>query len=116
MMSGLDRLVAVAPQKHEAHDITQAILKRENLDCPTTLGLAHGLILSRLLWMALPLSRPEAVGCDLADLEGWILRITVVGADLGKNSCSLVGLDKASRVVPHRRTHCADEADPKLVV
>jgi transposase len=33
------------------------------------------------------------------------MQIAVLGIDLGKNSCSVVGLDAVGRVVPRRRLH-----------
>ena len=33
------------------------------------------------------------------------MQIAVLGIDLGKNSCSVVGLDRAGRVVLRRRLH-----------
>src|SRR3954469_9553170 len=35
--------------------------------------------------------------------EEWKMQIAVLGIDLGKNSCSLAGLDDAGRVVMRRR-------------
>jgi hypothetical protein len=37
--------------------------------------------------------------------EGLMMQIAVLGIDLGKNSCSAVGLDAAGRVVLKRRLH-----------
>ena len=39
-----------------------------------------------------------------------MMQIAVLGIDLGKNSCSVVGLDAAGRVVLKRRLHPAGVA------
>jgi transposase len=43
------------------------------------------------------------VGSPAVQTEEWIMKIAVLGVDLGKNVCSLVGLDDVGVVVVRRR-------------
>jgi transposase len=43
------------------------------------------------------------MGSPEAQPEGWIMKVSVLGVDLGKNVCSLVGLDASGAVVLRRR-------------
>src|SRR3954464_10854044 len=52
--------------------------------------------------MARP-SHPAALGCPGIERKERTMQIAVLGIDLGKNSCSLAGLDNAGRVVMRRR-------------
>ncbi|GGA00378.1 IS110 family transposase [Sphingobium fuliginis] len=93
----------MAGHQAEADKIAQRIGKGQDLGRHAPFGTTNGLALSPPLWMARPLPKLGAVRCDLADLEGRMMRIAMLGVDLGKNSCSLVGLDEAGKVVLRRR-------------
>jgi hypothetical protein len=43
------------------------------------------------------------MGSPEIQLEGWIMKVSVLGIDLGKNVCSLVGLNATGAVVLRRR-------------
>lgn len=54
--------------------------------------------------MARPSPRPGRL-TEASDGEGSAMEISVLGIDLGKNSCSVVGLDANGKVVVRRRMH-----------
>jgi transposase len=58
-----------------------------------------------MLFMEWPAPPSGIVGSPEAQKEGWIMRtaISVLGIDIGKNICSLVGLDACGKVVFRRR-------------
>lgn len=58
----------------------------------------------RLLWDG-PLLPPEWIGCLGNRRKEAEMHVAVLGIDLGKNSCSVVGLDPTGRVVLRRRVH-----------
>lgn len=57
---------------------------------------------SPLLWMARP-SCYSSMGATELDQKGNQMGIAVLGIDLGKNTCSVVGLDASGQVVLRRR-------------
>ena len=54
-------------------------------------------------FMEWPAPPSGVVGSPEAQLEGRIMKVSVLGIDLGKNVCSIVGLDASGAVVLRRR-------------
>jgi transposase len=53
--------------------------------------------------MEWPAPPSGVVGSPEAQLEGRIMKVSVLGIDLGKNVCSIVGLDASGAVILRRR-------------
>src|SRR4029450_7407384 len=58
---------------------------------------------ARTIFMEWPAPSSGVMGSPEAQPEGWIMKVSVLGVDLGKNVCSLVGLDASGAVVLRRR-------------
>jgi hypothetical protein len=77
-----------------------AIGQRVDLGRAAAARAAERLALLPPLWNGPPLSS-RVIG---SQQEGGMKDIQILGVDLGKNSCSVVGLDRAGRVLLRRRT------------
>ena len=100
--AGAEEVTELVVASAEALGRAEALEPAHTSDAP----FHAAVVLLEPVVMGWPAPLPCSVGWRGDRMEGaGLVQIAVLGIDLGKNSCSVVGLDPAGRVVLRRRLH-----------